>query len=79
MKTCIISLALPAICLRHGRGTTISCFILWILLGGYVNAFGQSSKLIDDHFKALASHNVKAIAMGYADSAKVYSPNWEGA
>jgi len=41
--------------------------------------YSQSSKLIDDHFKALASHDVKAIATGYADSAKVYSPNWEGA
>ncbi|MFI5138627.1 MAG: nuclear transport factor 2 family protein [Sphingobacteriales bacterium] len=79
MKTCIISLAFPAICISFGRKTAISFFILCFLLGGYTNSFCQSSKLIDDHFKALASHNVKAIAMGYADSAKVYSPNWEGA
>ena len=41
-------------------------------------AFSQTSKLIDDHFKALTAHDVKAIAAGYADDAKVSSPNWEG-
>jgi steroid delta-isomerase-like uncharacterized protein len=43
------------------------------------NVCGQSSKLIDDHFKALTNHDIKAIASGYADDAEVYSPNWEGA
>jgi steroid delta-isomerase-like uncharacterized protein len=41
--------------------------------------FGQSSKLIDEHFKALRAHDVKLIASGYADNAQVFSPNWEGA
>jgi steroid delta-isomerase-like uncharacterized protein len=57
----------------------IQFIIIFILLGSYSNTFGQSSKLIDDHFKALEAHDVKAIASGYSDSAKVYSPNWEGA
>ncbi|GAC1308706.1 MAG: hypothetical protein NVSMB24_22850 [Mucilaginibacter sp.] len=43
------------------------------------NVWGQSSKLIDDHFKALTNHDVKAIASGYAEDAQMYSPNWEGA
>jgi len=55
-------------------------FYLLVLLTTIGNcAFSQSSKLIDDHFKALANHDVKAIAAGYDDSAKVFSPNWEGA
>lgn len=55
-------------------------FYLFVLLATAGNSlYGQSSKLIDDHFKALANHDVKAIAAGYADSAKVFSPNWEGA
>ncbi len=58
----------------------IIAFYLFVLLAtAGNNLFGQSSKLIDDHFKALASHDVRAIAAGYDDSAKVYSPNWEGA
>ena len=36
-------------------------------------------KVIDDHFKALTDHDVKAIAAGYADDAQAFSPNWEGA
>ena len=51
-------------------------FVLLFVTGG---AFSQVSKLIEDHFAALNRHDVKAIAAGYADSAKVYSPNWEGA
>ncbi|HEY2581620.1 MAG TPA: nuclear transport factor 2 family protein [Mucilaginibacter sp.] len=43
------------------------------------SAIAQSSKLIDDHFKALKAHDVKSIANGYADDAQVFSPNWEGA
>jgi steroid delta-isomerase-like uncharacterized protein len=42
-------------------------------------AYSQSTDLISGHFEALTKHDVKAIAAGYADSAKVYSPNWEGA
>jgi len=42
-------------------------------------AHAQSSAVINAHFNALTKHDVKAIASGYADSAKVYSPNWEGA
>ena len=42
-------------------------------------AYCQMPKLIDDHFKALKNHDVKAIAAGYADDAQVFSPNWEGA
>jgi len=41
--------------------------------------YSQSSKLIGDHFKALVAHDVKALAAGYSDSAKIYSPNWDGA
>jgi len=47
-----------------------------VALGNCV--FSQTSKLIDDHFKALSAHDVKAIAAGYSDDAKVVSPNWEG-
>jgi steroid delta-isomerase-like uncharacterized protein len=54
-----------------------SLFVLLLLAAA--NAYSQSSKLIDDHFKALIGHDVKAIAAGYDDSCKVYSPNWEGA
>jgi steroid delta-isomerase-like uncharacterized protein len=50
-----------------------------VLLAGVGSVRGQSSKLIDDHFKAITGHDVKAIAGGYDDSAKVSSPNWEGA
>jgi len=50
-----------------------------VLLTGMDFAFSQSPNLITDHFSALSMHDVKAIASGYADSAKVYSPNWEGA
>jgi len=52
------------------------CCLLLLAVNG---AYSQSSKLIDDHFKALKLHDVKAIAAGYADSAKVFSPNWNGA
>jgi steroid delta-isomerase-like uncharacterized protein len=41
--------------------------------------FGQTVPVINAHFDALSKHDVKAIASGYADSAKVFSPNWEGA
>src|ERR1700761_5296881 len=41
-------------------------------------ANAQTSKLIDEHFKALSQHDVKAIVAGYADDAKMLSPNWEG-
>jgi steroid delta-isomerase-like uncharacterized protein len=58
-------------------------FIKVLIAGAFLvvgtNTYSQTPKLIDDHFKALTTHNVKAIAAGYADSAEVYSPNWEGA
>jgi steroid delta-isomerase-like uncharacterized protein len=54
-------------------------FITCILLAVCQCAWCQSSKLIEDHFKAMSNHDVKAIVAGYDDSAKVYSPNWEGA
>jgi steroid delta-isomerase-like uncharacterized protein len=50
-----------------------------ILFGGFNQAQGQQAALITGHFNALTKHDVKAIAAGYADSAKIYSPNWEGA
>jgi steroid delta-isomerase-like uncharacterized protein len=42
-------------------------------------AYCQSTPVINAHFDALIKHDVKAIASGYADTAKVFSPNWEGA
>jgi len=57
-----------------------SYYLFILLLFAIVGqAFSQSPKLIENHFAALNRHDVKAIAEGYADSTKVYSPNWEGA
>jgi limonene-1,2-epoxide hydrolase len=56
---------------------TFCLFVLLVIAAKSV--YSQPAKLIDDHFKALANHDVKAIAAGYDDSAKVFSPNWEGA
>jgi steroid delta-isomerase-like uncharacterized protein len=56
--------------------------ILWlllVLLTVNYEAKSQSANPIDTHFKALISHDVAAIAAGYADNAEIYSPNWEGA
>ncbi len=50
-----------------------------LLIMAVTSAFCQTSNVIDNHFKALTAHDVKAIAAGYADDAQVYSPNWEGA
>ncbi|MDR3697569.1 nuclear transport factor 2 family protein [Mucilaginibacter sp.] len=55
----------------------ISIAVILLTSTGY--AFSQPADLINGHFNALAKHDVKAIAAGYADGAKVYSPNWEGA
>jgi steroid delta-isomerase-like uncharacterized protein len=53
--------------------------LLFFALGAIsLIANGQSSSLIEAHFKALSRHDINAIASGYADSAEVYSPNWEG-
>ncbi len=52
--------------------------LLGLFTGLCNTAYSQATKLIDDHFAALAKHDVKAIAVGYADDAQVYSPNWEG-
>lgn len=57
---------------------TFYLLIALIVIGSY-KGYSQSSSAIDIHFKALASHDVAAIASGYADNAEVYSPNWEGA
>ncbi|HZX59415.1 MAG TPA: nuclear transport factor 2 family protein [Mucilaginibacter sp.] len=56
----------------------ILCFAVLSLLGTQ-RIFAQSSRTIDEHFKALNSHDIKAIAAGYAADAQVFSPNWEGA
>lgn len=42
------------------------------------NLAAQSS-IIDDHFKAINDHDVKAVASTYAQDAQIFSPNWEGA
>jgi steroid delta-isomerase-like uncharacterized protein len=44
-----------------------------------VKTFCQPVSVINAHFEALTKHDVKSIVSGYADSAKVFSPNWEGA
>jgi steroid delta-isomerase-like uncharacterized protein len=56
-------------------------FLLFIAMLTFIanTCFSQSVPVITAHFDALARHDVKAIAGGYADTAKVYSPNWEGA
>ncbi len=54
-------------------------FFVLVLLAFVQYSSAQSSTLIDEHFKALASHDVKAIVSGYTPDAQVYSPNWEGA
>lgn len=61
------------------RLKSIAAFLTVSFLLFGIKAYCQPSKLIDAHFEALMSHDVKAIAAGYDDSAKVYSPNWEGA
>ena len=53
----------------------LSLVFLFIGEPGYC----QSAAVINAHFDALIKHDVKAIASGYADTAKVFSPNWEGA
>jgi len=52
--------------------------VILLLIAGS-KAYSQLPAVITQHFNALSKHDVKAIAAGYADSAKVYSPNWEGA
>ncbi|MFB9841751.1 nuclear transport factor 2 family protein [Mucilaginibacter ginsenosidivorans] len=44
-----------------------------------LNVIAQSQNVIEGHFKALNSHDVKVIAAGYTADAQVFSPNWEGA
>lgn len=43
------------------------------------NVIAQSQSVIEDHFKALNRHDIKAIVEGYTADAQVFSPNWEGA
>jgi steroid delta-isomerase-like uncharacterized protein len=50
-----------------------------ILLTAMANIAPAQSTIIDEHFKALNSHDLKAIASQYAADAQVFSPNWEGA
>jgi len=57
---------------------TISAVLL-VLTCSTAWAYGQTPRVIDEHFKALISHDVKSIAAGYAGDAQVFSPNWEGA
>ena len=60
--------------------TCIRTILLFFAIAAIsLRANGQSSPLIDAHFKAMSRHDINAIASGYADSAEVYSPNWEGA
>lgn len=58
--------------------TAIKLSLVLVLLILCDKTFAQTSKLIDDHFKALIAHDVKSIAAGYSDDAQVLSPNWEG-
>jgi steroid delta-isomerase-like uncharacterized protein len=62
---------------KTGLQTLYLLFALSII--GSYKVYSQSSSIIDAHFKSLESHNVAAIASGYANNAEVYSPNWEGA
>ena len=50
-----------------------------LLLSSGLAAYGQSADLVTEHFTALNSHDIKMLAGQYADSAQVFSPNWEGA
>jgi len=56
----------------------ILSFVVLCLVGAQ-RISAQSSRIIDEHFKALNSHDIKAIAAGYGSDAQVFSPNWEGA
>jgi steroid delta-isomerase-like uncharacterized protein len=60
------------------KGFTILSFAVLCLFGTQT-ILAQSSAIINEHFKALNSHDIKAIASGYATDAQVFSPNWEGA
>jgi len=56
----------------------IKYLLFAVLILGIQKAYCQAPSVIDDHFKALVNHDVKAIANGYSDDAQVFSPNWEG-
>ena len=49
-----------------------------ILLAGTANFAMAQSNLIEDHYKALNAHDVKAVASEYAAEAQIFSPNWDG-
>jgi len=53
----------------------ILCLLTLFSIG---NVKGQSA-VIEDHFKAINNHDIKAVASTYAPEAQVFSPNWEGA
>jgi steroid delta-isomerase-like uncharacterized protein len=50
-----------------------------ILLAGFQTVRGQTSNVIDEHYKAINNHDVKTIATEYTADAQAFSPNWEGA
>ncbi|MBS1525584.1 MAG: nuclear transport factor 2 family protein [Bacteroidetes bacterium] len=50
-----------------------------VMLAGVQNLYGQSSNVIDEHYKAINNHDIKTIASEYAGDAQAFSPNWEGA
>lgn len=54
-------------------------FIISFLLLVIVDRASAQSPVIEDHFKAINSHDVKTIEAGYTSDAQLFSPNWEGA
>ncbi|MBS1501536.1 MAG: ester cyclase [Bacteroidetes bacterium] len=61
------------------KTTTLLACGIFILLAGIQNAYGQTSNVIDEHYKAINNHDVKTIAAEYAADAQAFSPNWQGA
>jgi steroid delta-isomerase-like uncharacterized protein len=49
-----------------------------LLLFSIGKAMAQST-VIDEHFKAINNHDIKAVVATYTSDAQVFSPNWEGA
>jgi len=50
-----------------------------ILLAGTASIAMAQSNLIEEHYKAINAHDIKAIASGYAADSQLISPNSEGA
>lgn len=57
----------------------ITCIFCFLFVSIITITRAQTPAVITNHFDALTRHDVKAIAAGYADTAKILSPNWEGA